>query len=270
MHDVFTLPHRSWSLFLFFRNTVSISWTCISMGRSSSNRYFTINLLVLSYSLPNADFDFKYFWAWTDFQSYLDFMLAIWLIGAIITFFMLPYMWFNEIMGFLAVFIEAMLGKCYNFSAHPPSYSLFTHRHIKSIFNYIHLIYQCCCCYCCMFSNVTPGAPQFLRNFNNKSTQGMSIVMVVFWTIGDMFKTGYFVARSAPTQFWICGTLQVSSLPTIVSAFPLSPAQHCNSKLMLCFPFNFSKTQVSLDLLILSQVFLYRKNTESRSSHRID
>lgn len=37
----------------------------------------------------------------------------------------------------------------------------------------------------------------------------MSITMVIFWTIGDMFKTGYFIFRDAPTQFWICGTLQV-------------------------------------------------------------
>lgn len=54
------------------------------------------------------------------------------------------------------------------------------------------------------------GAPQFLRNFNNKSTHGMSIHMVIMWTIGDMFKTTYFVWRDAPNQFWICGTLQVS------------------------------------------------------------
>lgn len=53
------------------------------------------------------------------------------------------------------------------------------------------------------------GAPQFLRNFNNKSTHGMSIHMVIMWTIGDMFKTGYFIFRHAPTQFWVCGTLQV-------------------------------------------------------------
>lgn len=33
--------------------------------------------------------------------------------------------------------------------------------------------------------------------------------MVLMWTLGDMFKTGYFVARKAPSQFWICGTLQV-------------------------------------------------------------
>lgn len=53
------------------------------------------------------------------------------------------------------------------------------------------------------------GAPQFLRNFNNKSTHGMSIHMVIMWTLGDMFKTVYFVVRAAPMQFWICGTLQV-------------------------------------------------------------
>lgn len=63
---------------------------------------------------------------------------------------------------------------------------------------------------CVNFENNISGAPQFLRNFQNKSTHGMSIHMVVMWTIGDMFKTGYFVFRHAPTQFWVCGTLQVS------------------------------------------------------------
>jgi len=56
------------------------------------------------------------------------------------------------------------------------------------------------------------GAPQFLRNFKNKSTYGMSIHMVIMWTLGDMFKTGYFIVRKAPSQFWICGTLQASIL----------------------------------------------------------
>lgn len=68
-----------------------------------------------------------------------------------------------EIVGFMAVFIEAML-----------------------------------------------GSPQFTRNFKNKSTEGMSIQMVLMWLAGDLFKTGYFVAREAPAQFWMCGTLQVS------------------------------------------------------------
>lgn len=34
--------------------------------------------------------------------------------------------------------------------------------------------------------------------------------MVGFWTMGDIFKTGYFIVREAPPQFWICGMLQVS------------------------------------------------------------
>lgn len=59
----------------------------------------------------DLDFDPKFFWAWTDFQSYLDFMLAVWFVGAIITYFMLPFTWFMESVGFMAVFIEAMLGK---------------------------------------------------------------------------------------------------------------------------------------------------------------
>ncbi|XP_017853756.1 solute carrier family 66 member 2 [Drosophila busckii] len=134
------------------------------------------------------DLDFKYFWNWTDFQSYLDMMLIVWAVGAAITYLMLSVHWFMEAMGFVALFTEAML-----------------------------------------------GAPQFLRNFKNKSTYGMSIHMVIMWTLGDMFKTGYFIARQAPSQFWICGTLQVS-----------------------------------LDIAILLQVWIYRNNTKPRDMRRGD
>lgn len=57
-----------------------------------------------------VDFDAKYFWSWTDFQSYLDFMLLVWAAGAAITYLLLSVEWFMEIIGFLAVFTEAMLG----------------------------------------------------------------------------------------------------------------------------------------------------------------
>ncbi len=33
--------------------------------------------------------------------------------------------------------------------------------------------------------------------------------MVAMWLSGDMFKTGYFLVRHAPIQFWVCGSLQV-------------------------------------------------------------
>lgn len=49
--------------------------------------------------------------------------------------------------------------------------------------------------------------------------------MVVMWTGGDLFKTVYFIIREAPFQFWICSILQVS-----------------------------------IDFLILAQVYIYRNN----------
>jgi hypothetical protein len=33
---------------------------------------------------------------------------------------------------------------------------------------------------------------------------------VLMWTSGDLFKTTYFLIRNSPTQFWLCGMLQVS------------------------------------------------------------
>ena len=33
--------------------------------------------------------------------------------------------------------------------------------------------------------------------------------MVMFWLSGDVFKTIYFLLRHAPTQFFLCGALQV-------------------------------------------------------------
>lgn len=51
--------------------------------------------------------------------------------------------------------------------------------------------------------------------------------MVVMWTCGDVFKTLYFLFREAPIQFWICGCVQVT-----------------------------------VDVLILLQVNIYRGNSE--------
>lgn len=52
--------------------------------------------------------------------------------------------------------------------------------------------------------------PQLLRNFQRKSTDGLSCKMVIMMLCGDLFKTCYYLARSVPSQFWICSTLQVS------------------------------------------------------------
>ncbi|XP_064599233.1 solute carrier family 66 member 2-like isoform X2 [Liolophura sinensis] len=109
-----------------------------------------------------SDFDMRYFWRWTDFRSYVEFMLLFTLVVGMLTYLLLENSIYVETLGFMAVFAEAML-----------------------------------------------GAPQFYRNFQNKSTIGMSKKMVMFWTMGDVFKTLYFILREAPPQFWICGMLQV-------------------------------------------------------------
>ncbi|XP_057326699.1 solute carrier family 66 member 2 isoform X2 [Microplitis mediator] len=124
----------------------------------------------------------------TDFQSYLDFVLLFAVVGGIIMYIFVDYPIFVETVGLLAVLTEAML-----------------------------------------------GVPQFLRNLDNKSTEGMSIVMVTMWTVGDTFKTCYFLHREAPVQFSICGALQVI-----------------------------------VDLGILSQVYIYRNKPPIRPVIRTD
>lgn len=53
------------------------------------------------------------------------------------------------------------------------------------------------------------GVPQLYRNHRHRSTEGMSIKMVLMWTSGDTFKTAYFLLKAAPLQFSVCGLLQV-------------------------------------------------------------
>ncbi|KAK7114303.1 solute carrier family 66 member 2-like isoform X1 [Littorina saxatilis] len=108
------------------------------------------------------DFDIKYFWKWTDFLSYVEFTVTFSLVIGVITYLLLDISVFVQFLGFMAVFMEAML-----------------------------------------------GMPQFYRNYVNKCTVGMSRKMVAMWTCGDIFKTVYFIARSSPVQFWICGLLQI-------------------------------------------------------------
>lgn len=109
-----------------------------------------------------SDLDTNFFWKWADFQSYLDFMLLFAGLGGVLTYLFMDVPIFIEVMGLLAVLIEAML-----------------------------------------------GVPQFLHNFCNKSTSGMSIAMVAMWTLGDAFKTCYFFVKEAPIQFGFCGALQL-------------------------------------------------------------
>ncbi|XP_033950710.1 solute carrier family 66 member 2 isoform X1 [Pseudochaenichthys georgianus] len=86
-----------------------------------------------------------------------------------------------------------------------------------------------------VFTEAMLGTPQLYCNYQNKSTEGMSIKMVLMWTSGDTFKTGYFLLTQAPVQFWTCGLLQVFVDFTILfqvyyySRFPQKPVSHAAS-----------------------------------------
>nr|XP_020480513.1 PQ-loop repeat-containing protein 1 isoform X2 [Monopterus albus] len=83
-----------------------------------------------------------------------------------------------------------------------------------------------------VFTEAMLGTPQLYCNYQNKSTEGMSIKMVLMWTSGDTFKTGYFLLTQAPVQFWTCGLLQVIVDFAILfqvyyySRFPQKPVSH--------------------------------------------
>jgi len=61
-----------------------------------------------------------------------------------------------------------------------------------------------------VFIEAMQAIPQWRRNRRLQSTQGMSVIMIACMCSGDLFKTGYFIAREAPAQFAICGILQVT------------------------------------------------------------
>lgn len=149
----YEIPLLLQSIFMIFTMFIMIK-LCVNVQNRSQ--------IVKARERVFADLDANYFWKWTDFQSYLDFMLLFAALGGVITYLLVDIPIFVETVGLLAVLTEAML-----------------------------------------------GIPQFLRNFYNKSTNGMSIAMVAMWTLGDAFKTCYFIVREVPIQFEVCGTLQV-------------------------------------------------------------
>lgn len=57
-----------------------------------------------------VDFHLKDFWNWSDFQSYLECMIVFSIFTSLLMYLLMDYIVFVEIVGFLAVFTEAMLG----------------------------------------------------------------------------------------------------------------------------------------------------------------
>lgn len=150
----FELPLLEQSFVMIFA-MLGLVKLCVSVRHKSD--------IIAAKSISFTELDHRHFWQWTDFRSYVQFLLMF--VAAIggLTYALLDWPLYVEVLGFFALVTEAML-----------------------------------------------AAPQFYRNMKTKSTQGMSIKMVIMWMTGDIFKTVYFVVRQAPVQFWMCGILQIS------------------------------------------------------------
>lgn len=154
----FELPLLAQSIFMLFMMMLMLH-LCVSV-RNKTELVSVASAKRKTFLQMNLRRDF---WQWTDFLSYVQFLFCFGCLGVFLMYCFIDYQIFVETVGFLAVFVEAML-----------------------------------------------GVPQFWRNWNNGSTQGMSVKMVLFWLSGDVFKTIYFLLRNAPLQFFLCGALQVS------------------------------------------------------------
>jgi len=51
--------------------------------------------------------------------------------------------------------------------------------------------------------------PQLYKNFNNRTTRGMNISMVILWALGDSFKLAYSIMGQTPLPFIMCASVQL-------------------------------------------------------------
>jgi len=52
--------------------------------------------------------------------------------------------------------------------------------------------------------------PQLFANRKNKSTEGLSMGLILTWFTGDLAKTLYFIVKNQPLQFVMCGITQLT------------------------------------------------------------
>ncbi|KAL5106132.1 Solute carrier family 66 member 2 [Taenia crassiceps] len=110
-----------------------------------------------------SDLDWRYFWRWSNYESYVKFVILFSLVFGVPCFAFSSSYYFVQAIGFVSLITEALL-----------------------------------------------ALPQFLQNCRHSSTVGMSLEMVLMWTVGDLFKTIYFFLSKAPVQFPICGCTQLA------------------------------------------------------------
>jgi ABC-type amino acid transport system permease subunit len=55
----------------------------------------------------------------------------------------------------------------------------------------------------------TLGVPQFLLNYKRKNTFGLSVVLIMLWALGDIFKFYYYFSEHSPIALLACASFQI-------------------------------------------------------------
>lgn len=63
------------------------------------------------------------------------------------------------------------------------------------------------------------GVPQFWLNFGRKNTFGLSLILILMWLVGDVYKMSYYQTTAAPVQLLMCACFQVTVDVSIISQF---------------------------------------------------
>ena len=56
---------------------------------------------------------------------------------------------------------------------------------------------------------VVLGVPQLINNCQRKDVDTLSLIMLMTWIFGDLFKTVYYLVTKCPLQFTLCGYIQM-------------------------------------------------------------
>jgi solute carrier family 66, member 2 len=54
------------------------------------------------------------------------------------------------------------------------------------------------------------GVPQIIKSYSSKSTESLSSFMIYTWVVGDTFKIFYYINTNSPMQLICCGIFQLS------------------------------------------------------------
>ena len=67
--------------------------------------------------------------------------------------------------------------------------------------------------------DVVLAIPQIITNYQMKSADALSMIMIGCWLFGDSFKTVYYIVTNCPWQFPVCGFLQIAVNLIIICQF---------------------------------------------------